>query len=366
MTVPLLAHSPLCLGSSRYDIGKVYVALIALGVDGGGSKTFAVVANEQGGVLGFGRGGCGNYEGTGLDAAMSEIGKACRDALTTAGAERAVIGCFGLAGADFPEDFEMLGTAASTLGVADEIHIFNDTRAAFAAGSRRGYGAVVVMGSGMNAAGFAPDGRECRLPGEGFLYGDWGGAGSVGAEVMHRVFRAYDGRGKPTKLTSLVLGELGAADMEELTRRLYHDEIPAAAIPALTRLVFPAALAGDEVACAIIRRIAAETACAALAMLRRLGMERDECDVVLGGGMYKGEGPLLLDHVRAGLHAGAPKTDIIVPTMEPVMGAAILALEKAGVRVDDGVRARLREGNDHLVAPHAVAGLNPQCPPLEL
>jgi N-acetylglucosamine kinase-like BadF-type ATPase len=331
--------------------------LIVLGVDGGGSKTFAVVADEQGRVLGFGRAGCGNYEGTGVAAAMGEIGKACRDALAAAGVGRAAIGCFGLAGADFPEDFEMLGTAASALGVADEVRVLNDTRVAFSAGSLRGYGAVVIMGSGMNAAGFAPDGRECRLAGEGFLYGDWGGAGSVGAEIMHRVFRAYDGRGKRTILTSLVLRELGAADMDDLTRRLYRNEIGTAAIPALTRLVFPAALEGDEVACAIIERIADETARAALAMLRRLGMERDECDVVLGGGMYKGEGSVLFDLVRAKVHAGAPRVVVIVPTMEPVMGAAILALEQAGVRVDADVRANLQEGNDRLVAPHAAPGL---------
>jgi len=260
--------------------------VILLGVDGGGSKTFAVAVDERGQIPGFGRGGCGNYEGTGLEAAMAEIAKACRAALDAAGAQRAQIGCFCLAGADFPEDFEMLGEAVAKLALADEVHIYNDTRAAFEAGSTRGYGAVVIMGAGMNAAGFAPGGRECRLPGEGFLFGDWGGAGAIGAEVMHRVFRAHDGRGKPTALTRTVLERLGARDMDELTRRLYREEIPPAAIGALTLLVFPAALQGDEVASAIIERIADETAAAALAMLRRLGSEGEECDVVLGGSVY--------------------------------------------------------------------------------
>jgi hypothetical protein len=56
------------------------------------------------------------------------------------------------------------------------------------------------------------------------------------------------------------------------------------------------------------------------------------------------------------VHAGAPRVVVIVPTMEPVMGAAILALEQAGVRVDADVRANLQEGNDRLVAPHAAPG----------
>ena len=337
--------------------------MIVLGVDGGGSKTFAVAVDERGCVLGFGRGGCGNYEGSGLQAAMAEVAKACRSALKEARVERAAVGCFGLAGADFPQDFEMLEQAVSALGLADAVQIYNDTRVAFAAGSRRGCGAVVIMGSGMNAAGFAPDGRECRLPGEGYLYGDWGGAYSIGAEVMHLVMRAHDGRGKRTALAAMVLERLGARDMDELTRMLYHGEIPDPAIGALTPLVFPAAAAGDEAACGIVKRIADETAFAALAMLRRLGLQEEPREVVLGGGVYRAGGALLFDVVRQKIREGAPSAEVIVPTVEPVIGAAMLALDKAGIEVNDSMRANLQQGNDRLVAPHAVPAEGEQCRP---
>ncbi len=354
--------------------------VIVLGVDGGGSKTFAAAADDSGHLLGFGRGGCGNYEGPGLEAAMGEVLKACRGALHAAGAARAAVGCFGLAGADFPEDFDMLGAAVRRLDVADDVCIYNDTRIAFQAGSRRpfdrlrtapaserravpsavegrGYGAVVIMGSGMNAAGFAPDGRECRLPGEGFLFGDWGGANSVGAEVLHRVFRAHDGRGEPTALTALVLEQLGAADMDDLTRGLYREEIPRAAIAGLTALVFKAARGGDTVACAILERLADETARAALAMLRRLGMQDAECDVVLGGGVYRAAGSPLFERARTLIHAGASRAQALLPDVEPVVGAVILALQHAGVTVDDEVRSNLKQGNDELIAPHGAKSL---------
>ncbi|UCH33941.1 MAG: kinase [Armatimonadota bacterium] len=332
--------------------------MIILGVDGGGSKTFAVTADERGRVVGFGRGGCGNYEGPGLEAAMAEIGVACRGAVDAAGAARAHVGCFCLAGADFPEDFDMLTKAVRALDVADAVIVYNDTRAAFAAGSRRGYGAVVIMGSGMNAAGFAPDGRDCRLPGEGFLFGDWGGAGSIGSEVMHRVFRAHDGRGEPTALTAMVLDRLGVPDIDGLTRQLNHGQIPSAALGRLTLLVFEAAATGDTVARGIAERVAEETALAALAMLRRVGLEGSECDVVLGGGVYKAGGAMLLDLATKKIRAQVPGADVIVPSMEPVIGAAILALEKAGVTPDDAVRANLQQGNDRLVAPYAVPSQN--------
>lgn len=329
--------------------------MIVLGVDGGGSKTFAVTAQESGRLLAFGRGGCGNYESTGLAAAMAEIAQASRGALAGAGVERALVGCFGLSGADFPEDFEILVEAVRGLEVAEEVHVYNDTRVAFAAGSRRGYGAVVIMGSGMNAAGFAPDGRECRLPGEGYLYGDWGGAGSIGSEVMHLVMRAHDGRGEPTALIPMVLESLGAPNMEDLTRRLYHGEIAAKGIASLTLLAFRAAQQGDAVARSIVERVAEETARAAVAMLRRLGMERDACDVVLGGGIYKAGGAMLFDLVKTRIGGRAPRVEVIVPTLEPVVGGAILALQKAGVEIDEAVRGNLQSGNDEIVRPEAAA-----------
>ena len=50
-----------------------------------------------------------------LEAAMKEIDTAISGAFKEANIERADIGCFCLAGADFPEDFEMLKKAVENL-----------------------------------------------------------------------------------------------------------------------------------------------------------------------------------------------------------------------------------------------------------
>src|SRR5689334_6808469 len=120
---------------------------IYLGVDGGGSKTFALAADEAGRVIGFGQGSGANHQGRGIDAALDEIGAACRQAL---GRHTATFASFCLAGADLSPDFAMLRPALQSLGVAAEFDLRNDTWAAMRAGSSHPWGIVVICGSGIN------------------------------------------------------------------------------------------------------------------------------------------------------------------------------------------------------------------------
>ena len=47
-----------------------------LGVDGGGTKTHALVADERGGPRGFGQANPSNHRGWGLDAVMAAVASA--------------------------------------------------------------------------------------------------------------------------------------------------------------------------------------------------------------------------------------------------------------------------------------------------
>ena len=78
-----------------------------LGVDGGATKTLAVVGDDTGRILGAGLGGPTNYQIIGIEPAMSNLNSAVRGALSYAGISMDKVDCavFGLAGADFPVDF---------------------------------------------------------------------------------------------------------------------------------------------------------------------------------------------------------------------------------------------------------------------
>jgi N-acetylglucosamine kinase-like BadF-type ATPase len=311
-----------------------------LGVDAGASKTLAVVAAEEGHVLGVGRGGPANHQVVGLEAALEELGRACQAALTEAGISPPVdLAMFGLAGADLPEDFELLVPAVRGLGLARQALVENDTMVALRAGASRDWGVVVVCGAGFNAAGRAPDGRAFRLPGLGWLSGDWGGGGDIAREAVRLVCRAWDGRGRPTALTDLVLRALGFSSVEELIAGLYRAELGRSArfghrLLDLVPLVFQAAQGGDEPAQELLIRVGEEVGQAATAVMAKLGLEKTDVEVILAGSVFKGEGPLLLDTVTQAVHWKAPRARVRVLGVEPVAGAVLLALEALEVNID--------------------------------
>jgi len=323
---------------------------LVLGVDAGASKTFALVADEDGRSLGFGQAGPGNHQVAGLEAALAEIRHSAEEALAQAGAATPVsLGLFGLAGADLPIDFALLTPAVEGLGLAHEVRVKNDTMVALRAGLTRHWGMTVICGTGINAGGIGPDGQEVRLPALGPLSGDWGGGGDLAQEMVRLICRAWDGRGRPTALTEMALDALGLPSVEELIAQLYRGQLETYAgdfdrrrLLDLVPLVFEAAYAGDRVAQDLVVRLGTEVGTTASALIRRLGVENTDVEVVLAGSVFKGKGPLLLDTVRQVIHRTAPQATIVRPPFEPVVGAVLLALDSLRSQVGETVYANLR------------------------
>jgi len=316
---------------------------LVLGVDAGATKTFALVADVDGHILGFGQGGPGNHQTTGLEPALAEIRRSSEEALAEAGVSPPVdFGFFGLAGADLPVDYALLTPAVEGMGLARQVRIKNDTMVALRAGLRRSWGVAVISGTGFNAGGIGLDGREIQLPGLGALSGDWGGGGDIAQEVIRLICRAWDGRGQPTALTEMVLTALGLPSVEELISQLYQSRFDQRRLLALVPLVFEAAYAGDQVAQALVVRVGTEVGTTANAIIKRLGLETTDVEVVLGGSVFKGKGPLLVDTITQAVHRVAPRATIVLPEFEPVVGAVLRALENLGAEVNEAVSANMR------------------------
>jgi len=317
---------------------------LVLGVDGGNSKTFALVANTEGQLLGFGQGGGSNHELIGFAQAERQLHQVAHDALADGGVERPVaFGFWGLAGADLPSDYERFETILPRIKAADENVVKNDTVAAMGVGFTRGWGVGIISGAGFNAGGIAPDGREIQFMGMGSATGDWGGAWDIGPEMVRIAYRGDDGRERPTILTELVSQALGLQRIGDIALRvraetLDQDEIRRKLPP----LLFEAAYGGDEVACDLVFRVGEEIGTTATTIIRRLGMEKLDVEVVLGGSIFKGKGPLLLDVVTARVHRLAPRARIIIPEFDPVVGAVFQALRHLGVEAGGSVRENVR------------------------
>ena len=313
---------------------------LVLGVDGGGSKTHAMVADERGVTLGFASSGRSNWEDAGLAGARSALEEAIMGALAAADARPADLAAsaFGLAGLDWDDDRPMLAALLDPLGLGGPRRLDNDSFIALRAGTSRPFGVVVIAGTGTVAAGRDPAGRTFRTFGLGPMYGDFGSATEVAEEAVHAVADAYTGRGPATTLSELLPPLAGSSSPVELLQRLSRGAIR---MPSAAPLVLQEAEAGDPACRAIVIRAGTELGESAALVARRLGMEGDAFELVMAGGLFRGGSRLLEATLTGVLHRVAPRSAPVRLACKPVVGAAIEALELAGVAAGPEVRERL-------------------------
>ena len=315
-----------------------------LGVDGGNSKTFALIADVEGRALGFARAGGSNHERIGFGEAELVLERVARESLAQAGINAPVdCGFWGLAGADVTSDFDALDAIVTRIGAARINTVKNDLAAAMGAGLSQGWGVGIVFGAGFSAGGRAPDGREIKLPSMGAATGDWGGGGVLAMEVLRLAHRSYDGRGDRSLLEERVPPVLGISSFEELPGSIRNEAIDWEAVCGeLPPLLFEVAAVGDEVARGLVARVGEEVATTAAALIARLGLLETNVEVVLSGSVFRGEGSLLLGTVRSTLGKSAPRARIVLPEFHPVVGAVFQGMRELGVDVDDRIRSSMR------------------------
>lgn len=309
-----------------------------LGIDAGGTKTFCLVADETGRVTGFGRAGAGNYECGGVEAARGEIDRASTIALEEAGISRedlAGIG-MGIAGADLPEDYVMLDREIFT-PLFDGIprNFRNDSMGGLRGGTKAPHGIVIACGTGCVCAGVNAAGAETRVGGINEEFGDLVSGTSIGLRGLQAVWQARDQVVPPTRLTDLFLARAGFDDVEAFFTAAYRGEVRPDSLEPMARLVFEAAAEGDGVACDILEwggRYLGQMVCAAA---RRLDMLAEPFDVVMAGGVFKGESPVLIDAMAMTIHRGCPRARLVMPLFEPVVGALLLGLELDAPATED-------------------------------
>lgn len=312
-----------------------------LGVDAGGSKTHAVICDENGNIVGKGMSGNGNHQTT--REAERNIQSACEAALRSAGAAQEEISYayFGLAGADREADFAILRPLIARLGYARHA-IACDTIIGMRAGTSRPYGAAIICGTGFNSAARNRAGEELQYGGFGFVYGDGYAGGAGFAQLAFRsVIRAWDGRGPKTLLTPLVLRHLGYDEVEPMYEDVLYGNISIP--PSLVKIVFEAAEAGDEVATRILVSEGEELANAVCTLVRRLDMSQEIFDIVyIGSVLNRPNSSILTSAIERVVAERAPGARCVRLTSDPVVGALMCAMEADGRTIKPETEVRLK------------------------
>ncbi len=310
-----------------------------MGVDGGGSKTYAVIIDEKGNRLGSGVSGCGNHQGPGIETALKHIRAAADTALQQAGITRRDIDFvqFGLAGADRPKDLSILQPALEKLAFP-RWDLVCDTMEGLRAGSQDNVGVVLVCGSGTNSAGRNRAGQTVQTGGMGYLFGDRTGGNDLARETFGMAIRSWEHREQESLLTELVPRFFGHRGVQEMFDHFLDHDIDK--IPGqLTIVLHEAADRGDELAIRILQKAGTELGIAANSVIKRLGGFEDETIpvVLIGSVVQEGRNPHLLQALKDTIASRHSSFDIIIPEIAPVYGAIMLAMDQLQLPVTEKI-----------------------------
>jgi len=319
--------------------------MIAAGIDGGATRTRAALTTEEGAVLGIGIAGPSNYDNVGIETARANIGAALDQARERAGTTFSSVDSIflGMAGVVSPDDRETITRMILDLGVAtrESCAVDHDIRTALAGGLAGREGLALIAGTGSSCYGRRLDGRHHRV-GWGYLLDDLGSSYNLGHRAMVAAVWEADRRGPMTALSARIQQAFGYAHIDEIMRHVYHQDVGVMEIAALAPVVLETAQSGDEVAQGIVSTAARDLAYSAYTVARVLEFTGQPFEMAIVGGLAE-SGAYYRTLLDGAIHQRMPDCVIRKPELPPVLGAAILALEHAGITLTPRLITNLKE-----------------------
>lgn len=295
----------------------------SIGIDGGGTKTVGILTTETGEHIARAEAGPSNYHVVSEAKTQKVLAEILTSLFEQAELSRAspVAFCLGMAGLGRAEDRVVIGRICDALGVGKNRILTHDAHIALVGGIGKQEGVIIISGTGSIVYGIDVHGREARAGGWGYLLGDEGSGYDMALKGLQAVARAADGRAESTKLTELVLAQLGLDAPSELIR--WAHAASRDVIAQVAEVVFHAAEIGDRTAKQIIATAAEELARAATVVMKGLEFTEPPHIVLSGGNLV--HQPLFVEELRNRLTA-----PVRLPKHEPAEGAVLLARKNFG------------------------------------
>jgi N-acetylglucosamine kinase-like BadF-type ATPase len=293
-----------------------------MGIDGGGSRTAAYVADETGRILARATTGPSNPCKVGLAIAQRNLLASAREAIRRSGLSRRALDglCAGVAGVDRLSIRRALEAALRRAVTARHYLITTDGIAALESGLGASSGVIVISGTGSIAYGRTEDGRILRCGGWGTVFDDAGSGYDIGRKAIASALRDFDGRGSHTRLGEDLCRALKLRRITEVVGA----SLPPHRIGALFAVVEGAARAGDPVARRLCQEAGRDLADLARALLERMDALNQNLRVVCAGGVFKSSVRVRRSFARHVRH-DAPRIRIALLRREAVEGALALA-----------------------------------------
>ena len=303
-----------------------------VGVDGGGSKTHAVIVDADGRILGEGTSGPSNPLRVGIARAAAAVREAIDKACEAAQVRRQDILAaeVGLAGARRTELRERVREALGSLGIA-ELEVVGDADIALYGATDGEAGVVVIAGTGSICCGVNARGKRNCAGGWGPVAGDEGGGAWIARRALRAIAHASDGRGPKTSLMAAACAYFHVTAPQDLSTAIYAPTMTNERLAGFGKQVIEAAKAKDPVAREIMAEAGNELGLAVAAVIRNLKLEPERFQVAYVGGVFAAGGQLVLGPMCERILQIAPLAFVAPPRMSPSLAAARMARERSNL-----------------------------------
>ncbi|MDB4917127.1 MAG: ATPase BadF/BadG/BcrA/BcrD type [Gemmatimonadetes bacterium] len=303
---------------------------IVVGVDGGGSKTRVIVADDAGTSLADVSGPGSAVIPGHADASADVITTTVNEALEKAEMMHLMpkVLCVGVAGGGRESERQALWQALASRELAEEVIIHPDYSIALDDAFAEGAGILLVSGTGSACFGRGPSGQTARCGGWGPMCGDEGSGAWIGRRALSVVTASADGREPETALVGAVLTAAQVNEPQELIA--WASQATPKVFASLAPIVTSVADAGDLRANALVSLAVEELVLHVRTLARSLfGDERAAIPVAFTGGMLR-KGSTLRKRLEQRLRSAVPGAQVHGADVVPARGAVHLALRGLG------------------------------------
>lgn len=291
-----------------------------LGIDGGGSKTAALIGNEFDELARAEAPSC-KIQSVGEAAARAALKQVVEQVCDRASLKPSDIArvCIGISGASNQEIAARVRQIVGEL-TRGEVDVVGDNVIALEAAVGSGAGVVVIAGTGSIAYGRNELGEEARAGGFGPVISDEGS----GTWIGKRALRAVAATGQEHfALARLLMREWHASRISDLVGR--SNAFPQPEFAALFPVVVEACEQHDQMACAVLHEAGRELARLALEVISRLWPDRnDTVKVGMAGGVLRNSLEVRRSFAEA-LTSQRPEVIVNENIADPAAGALAIA-----------------------------------------
>ncbi|BDI31287.1 N-acetylmuramic acid/N-acetylglucosamine kinase [Capsulimonas corticalis] len=298
---------------------------LVLGIDGGGTKVLARIADETGATLGEGASGACSISAMPVAEAFASARAACEAALAGRSASEVTAVCACVAGFSVVENRYAFQALLAEWFSHAHVIVEGDFVAAFTGATAGAPGIIVIAGTGQVAYG-ENGAASHKAGGYGYLIDDSGSGYGVGRAALAAVLKAADGLGERTILTERIQDVVGLG-APEIIAAVYGGALDRVRIASLSKVVADAANDdGDHVSQRILMQAGGALAQIAEAVSRKIFTADDPPFPIVPIGSLWRAGDYLKNVFVRSAHRFAPQATIIEPLEPPVQGAVLRAL----------------------------------------